>query len=110
MPPEPSPGSRPPSTSRWLATSQTGIYVCGSACMGVGNHADRHTCLCFVLLRAEHVLAHQCIIQHGCLMHRWIGYATLVITIIGLLSTGIAQVIACRYLLSHSMFHACLAY
>lgn len=30
-------------------------------------------------------------------MNRWVGYATLVITIIGLLSTGIAQVIACRY-------------
>ena len=26
--PEPSPGSRPPSTSRWLATSQTGALTC----------------------------------------------------------------------------------
>ena len=75
------------------AIMQIGIPACASYCCGQKN-----------------VLAHQCIIQHGCLMHRWIGYATLVITIIGLLSTGIAQVIACRYLLSHSMFHACLAY
>lgn len=33
----------------------------------------------------------------GYLTHPVMGYVTLVITVIGLLSTGIAQIIACRY-------------
>jgi hypothetical protein len=61
------------------------------------------TYICRVLI----ALAHQGLFRHWCLS-RWIGYATLVITIIGLLSTGIAQVIACRYLCVFMQHATCL--